>query len=59
VATQCMIDAANQHKVVWCDITQLLGPTPWLELIHSFISIWLFKVFVTYPVTVALCEHMG
>jgi len=23
-------------------------------LIHSF---WLFKVFVTYPVTVASCEH--
>jgi len=40
VSTQFTIDAASQHNVVRCDVTQLPA------LMQSF-TYWLFKVFVT------------
>jgi len=38
-ATHFPTDAANQHKVVRCYVTQLPRPPPWPGLIHSFITI--------------------
>ena len=51
VATQFAMDVANQHSSMWCNTTVETDPQLYIP------THWLYKIIVTYPVTVASCER--